>query len=98
MPSGVIQEGDIFEVGRRQPGEKGFSKIGQTTQPRFVDRQLQTLTSGTQYTVAVRRENLWSPMSAAASSRPNHPLTPQRAQPVQPKPSSNKTSNEGVTP
>lgn len=84
MPGGVIQEGDIFEVGRRQPGQQGFSKIGQTTQPRFVDRQLQTLSSGTQYAVAVRRGNLWSPMSAAASSRPNHPLTPQRGQSVQP--------------
>ncbi len=89
MPGGVIQEGDVFEVGRRQPGQPDFWKIGETTQPRFVDRQLQTLTSGTQYAVAVRRvgggATVWSPMSAVASTRPNHPLSPRRAQAEKPK-------------
>jgi hypothetical protein len=85
MPGGVIQAGDVFEVGRRQPGQTDFWKIGETTQPRLVDRQLQTLTSGTQYAVSVRRGNVWSPMSAVASTHPNHPLSPQRAQPVTPK-------------
>ena len=96
MPGGVLQEGDVFEVGRRMPGQQDFWKIGETTAPRFVDRQLQTLTSGTQYAVAVRRKvdggNVWSAMSAVGSTRPNHPLTPKRAQPeaprtVAPKPS-----------
>lgn len=78
MPGGVIPEGDVFEVGRRQPGQQDFWKIGETSDPRFVDRQLQTLTSGTQYAVAVRRGNIWSPMSAVASSSPDHPLASQR--------------------
>lgn len=90
MPGGVIQDGDVFEVGRRQPGQTDFWKIGETTQPRFVDRQLQTLTSGTQYAVAVRRvvgaDTVWSPMSAVSSTRPNHPLSPQRGQQVKPTP------------
>lgn len=86
MPGGVIQEGDVFEVGRRQPGQSDFWRIGETTQPRFVDRQPQTLTSGTQYAVAVRRGNVWSPMSAVSSTRPNHPLTPQPGLPVKSNP------------
>ncbi|MFN0011854.1 MAG: hypothetical protein ACKVS8_09450 [Phycisphaerales bacterium] len=89
MRNGVIQEGDVFEVGRRQPGQQDFWKIGETIAPRFVDRQLQTLTSGTQYAVAVRRvvrgKSVWSPMSAVASTRPNHPLSPRRAQAEKPK-------------
>lgn len=88
MPGGVIQDGDVFEVGRRQPGQTDFWNIGETKQPRFVDRQFQTLTSGTQYAVAVRRvvggANVWSTMSAVSSTRPNHPLTPQRGQPLKP--------------
>lgn len=97
MPGGVLQGGDIFEVGRRQPGQTDFWKIGETTQPRFVDRQLQTLTSGTQYAVAVRRviggENVWSPMSAVSSTRPNHPLAPQRGQPAKPNSDSPKPAD-----
>lgn len=101
MSDGVIQPGDIFEVGRRRSGQQDFWKIGEATAPRYVDRQLQTLTSGTQYAVAVRRAvgggNVWSPMSAVASTHPNHPLTPQRSQPVKSKPAASSPPAESRT-
>ncbi|CAG0975939.1 hypothetical protein PHYC_01501 [Phycisphaerales bacterium] len=74
MPAGAAERGDVFQVGRRLPGQSDFWLVGETYSPRFTDRDVPPGATNIQYKVVVRRGGpegaggVYGPVSAVASA------------------------------
>ncbi|MBI2756740.1 MAG: hypothetical protein HYX52_08530 [Chloroflexi bacterium] len=73
MPAGAGSQDDVYQVGRRLPGESDFRLISATAVPRFTDRSLPPNTTNAHYQIVVRRagpkgtDGVYGPGSAVAS-------------------------------
>jgi hypothetical protein len=93
LPAGEAALGDVYQVGRRLPGQGDFWLLGETTVPRFTDRSLPPRPTNAQYQIVVRRGGpegrggVYGPVSAIASANLNHPwattAAPQSVPPQQ---------------
>lgn len=76
--AGGVIGGDVYQVGRRLPGQTDFWLLTETTVPSFTDRTLPPRTAYAQYRVVVRRGGpegrggVYGPVSPAASANLNH--------------------------
>lgn len=74
MPADAAAQGDVYQVGRRLPGQNDFWLVGETDTPRFTDRTVPPGAANVQYKVVVRRGGpegqggTYGPVSAVASA------------------------------
>lgn len=72
VPAGHGALGDVYQIGRRLPGQNDFWKVGETTTPSFTDRAIPRGTRNVQYKVVIRRNNVYGRVSPLASVSLSH--------------------------
>lgn len=74
--------GDAFEVGRRLPSEKEFTRLGETRTGSFTDKGAGTTGGAVEYRVVTRRGGRYSGYSAVFSAPPAAPAATGTGAPV----------------